>query len=111
MELIAGTRPKSEKARAIKVTHVVRWAVSQTVHLRKGVRPCPGDPCTSASLLCHWLSPHATGSRSPPRACLHLCDRFSNCSHTSGTRLVHAAMLLLLQVMQPARQQAWQGQA
>ena len=38
MEMIAGTRPKSEKARAIKVTSVVRLAASQTVHLRRQVR-------------------------------------------------------------------------
>lgn len=35
MELIAGSRPKSEKARAVKVTNVVRWSAAQTVHLRK----------------------------------------------------------------------------
>ena len=65
MELIAGNRPKSEKARAIKVTNVVRWAEFQRVHLRKEVGP-------SCTLAAH--SPLPTGMSHPapvpwPRAC------------------------------------------
>ena len=49
MEMIAGMRPKSEKARAIKVTNVERWAASQTVHLRKSVR---SQPLAQLALTC-----------------------------------------------------------
>ena len=41
MEMIAGMRPKGEKARAIKVTVFKRWHQSQQLELRPGVSIAP----------------------------------------------------------------------